>query len=83
MHLPNGAKALATSLVATASCVFGGLIQPFIGAAIGAPHRGTDLIAKVLSDNPDFAAYQRGMLWLASAVAAAAIASLFFKNSPK
>lgn len=36
-YLPATAAPLATSLVATAACLFVGMVQPLVGAALGAP----------------------------------------------
>lgn len=79
LHLPAHAAPLATSLVVTAACIFGGVIQPLVGSAISAPHRAGELFALVHSPNPDFGTYQRGLIWLVVSVAAAVIASFFFK----
>ncbi|MFM7648620.1 MAG: hypothetical protein ACKO50_11260, partial [Cyanobium sp.] len=61
-HLPESAAPQATSLVVTAACIFGGIVQPLVGSAIGAPHRASGLFGFIYSQNPDFATYQRGLL---------------------
>lgn len=81
-HLPPAATALATSLAVTASCIFGGVIQPLVGSAIAAPHRASGLLALVHGKTPDFASYQRGLLWLMGSVAVAVAASFLFRPAP-
>lgn len=82
-HLPPSAAPLATSLAVTAACIFGGIIQPLVGSAIGSPHRATELLALVHTDNPDFGTYQRGLLWLLASIVAAVIASFLFRSPAK
>ncbi|WNV04693.1 MFS transporter [Candidatus Methylospira mobilis] len=79
-NLPATAVPLATSLVVTSAFIFGGVIQPLIGGAIGAPHRASILINLLQGDTPDFGAYQRGILWLLFSVVIATAASFFFKE---
>jgi hypothetical protein len=82
-HLPAPAVPLATSLVVTAACIFGGGVQPLVGAAVSAPHRAQELIALIHSANPDFGTYQRGLFWLLASAGAAVIASFFFRRAPR
>ena len=81
-HLPAYAAPLGTSLVVTGACIFGGLVQPLVGSAVGAPTRAGDLIALVMTTNPDFGTYQRGLLWLLASVLCAVVASFFFRAPP-
>lgn len=78
-HLPATAVPLATSLVVTASCLFGGIIQPLVGAAISAPHRSGQILNLIHAANPDFGTYQRGLIWLLASVVGAVIASFCFR----
>jgi len=79
-HLPATVAPLATSLVVTSACIFGGIVQPLVGAALSAPQRTGQLFALVHAANPDFATYQRGLLWLLGSALAALVASLFFRK---
>ncbi len=81
-HLPESAAPLATSLVVTAACIFGGVSQPLVGSAIAAPHRAGELIALINSANPDFGTYQRGLIWLVASVFLAVIATFVFRPAP-
>jgi len=81
-HLPPQSTALATSLAVTASCIFGGVIQPLVGSALAAPHRANEFLALIHAETPDFASYQRGLLWLMGSVAAAVAASFMFRPAP-
>ncbi|MGA2053153.1 MAG: MFS transporter [Opitutales bacterium] len=81
-HLSPQTTPLATSLVVTGACIFGGVVQPLVGAAIGAPVRSGELIALVQSANPDFGTYQRGIVWLLASVVFAVVASWFFRPAP-
>lgn len=64
-HLSADAASLATSLVVTAAFLFGGALQPLVGTAlVGAAVFGT---------------YQKGLLGLLTAIAAAVAASFFFR----
>jgi len=81
-HLPKSAVPLATSLVVTAACIFGGVIQPLISRAITAPHRAGELVALVRSSNPDFGTYQRGLIWLLASVCLALAAAFLFRPAP-
>ncbi|MFZ4775942.1 MAG: MFS transporter [Terrimicrobiaceae bacterium] len=78
-HLPATAAPLATSLVVTAACIFGGIVQPLVGAAVGAPHRAGEILNLIHSENPDFGTYQRGLIWLLISVGCSVIASFFFR----
>jgi predicted MFS family arabinose efflux permease len=82
-NLPGSAAPLATSLAVTAACIFGGIIQPLVGSAIGSPHRATELLALVRTSNPDFGTYQRGLVWLLASIVAAVIASFLFRTPAK
>lgn len=79
-HLSPGATSLATSLVVTAACIFGGVIQPLVGSAISAPHRIGELLNLVSSPNPDFGTYQRGLIWLLISVGGSVVASFSFRT---
>ncbi len=81
-HLPATATPLAISLVVTASCIFGGIIQPLVGAAISAPHRSGQILNLLHTTNPDFETYQRGLIWLLASVGCAVIASFCFRPAP-
>ena len=81
-HLPETAAPLATSLAVTAACLFGGIVQPLVGSAISAPHRASELLSLIHSENPDFGTYQRGLIWLLASVGCSAIASFFFRPAP-
>lgn len=78
-HLPSPAVPLATSLTVTAAFLFGGLVQPLVGRAIGVPHRASELLA-LGSANADFGTYQHGLVWLLVSVACAAAASFFLST---
>lgn len=81
-HLPGPAIPLATSMVVTAACIFGGIIQPLVGWAVGTPHRAADLFALIYrSSNPDFDTYQSGLILLLVSVLAATVASFFFRKA--
>lgn len=80
-NLPSYAAPPATSLTVTAAFIFGGLVQPLVGAAIGGPHRASELLDLVQSSNPDFGTYQRGLAWLVGSIACAAAASFFLGPS--
>lgn len=80
-HLPKPAQAMGTALVVTAAFIAGGVIQPFVGLMLEAPVRSGSLFALVLSDNPDFSAYQKGLLLLIGYVGLGFVASLFFKSA--
>lgn len=79
-HLSPGVTSLAISLVVTAACIFGGVIQPLVGSAISAPHRVGELLDLLSSPNPDFGTYQRGLIWLLISVGGSVVASFFFRN---
>jgi MFS family permease len=79
--LPEGTAPLATSLVVTAACIVGGIIQPLVGAAINSPHRSGEILNLIHSTSPDFGTYQRGLLWLLASVMCAVVASFFFHPS--
>jgi OPA family sugar phosphate sensor protein UhpC-like MFS transporter len=82
-HLPAEARSLGTALVVTAAYVIGGVIQPLVGATISAPRRATELLILVESNTPEFATYQRGLLWILGAVSLAVVASFFFKPAER
>ena len=79
-HLPANATPLATSLVVTAACLYGGAIQPLVGSAIAAPHRAAQLLALATASDQGFDAYQQGLLRLTVGVALAAAASFVFRG---
>ena len=81
-HLPVTAAPLATALVVTAACLFGGLVQPLVGAALGAPHRSGEILNLLQAANPDFGTYQSGLIWLLAGVVCAVIASFRFRPAP-
>ena len=81
-HLPATAAPLATALVVTAACLFGGLVQPLVGAALGAPHRSDEILNPLQAANPDFGTYQSGLIWLLAGVVCAVIASFRFRPAP-
>ena len=73
---------MATSLVVTAACLFGGLVQPLVGAALSAPHRSGEILNLLQAGNPDFGTYQRGLIGLLAGVVCAVIASFRFRPAP-
>ena len=79
-QLPRFTAPLATSLTVTAACLFGGLIQPLVGLLIGSHNFAIKFLALVQTSNPDFRAYQRGMICLLLSVLAALSASCFFRS---
>ncbi len=52
-YLPATAAPLATFLVATAACLFVGMVQPLVGAALGAPHRSGQILNLLQAANPE------------------------------
>lgn len=82
-HLPAEARSLGTALVVTAAFVLGGVIQPLVGATLGASRQATQLFVLVESNIPGFATYQRGLIWILGAVALAVVASFFFSPTER
>jgi MFS family permease len=80
-HLPSGAAAPATAIIITVAYVFGGAIQPLVGAAIASPHPTFVRLPLIPMNYPAFWTYQRGLIWILGAVVVAVIASFFFKAS--
>ncbi len=81
-HLPEYAQATGTALVATAAFVLGGIVQPAIGLVLEVPLHSTQLFQLIMSDDPNFGHYQKGMMLLFLSVLAGFLASLLFKGAP-
>lgn len=77
-HLPPAATAVATSLVVTAAFVHGAILQTIIGTSLAAASK----VVVASTHAGMFTIYQHGMVWLIGSVAAAALASLFFRAGP-
>lgn len=71
-QLPAAVAPVATSLVVTAAFVFGGILQPLVGAGISGPHGAA---------GAEFVDYQRGVAWLLSAVCCASAAAFVFRSA--
>ncbi len=74
-HLPPAATAVATSLVVTAAFVHGAILQTVIGTSLASASK--EIVSSTHAGM--FMIYQHGMVWLIGSVAAAALASFFFK----
>ena len=80
-HLPAFARATGTALVATAAFVMGGVIQPAIGFMLEVPLHSSQLFQLIMSEDPNFGHYQKGMMLLFVSVLTGFLASLLFKRA--
>jgi len=79
-NLPTAAVPLGTTIVITAACLYGGLLQPLIGLVISLHKNGDPLLYFIHYDNPDFPTYQYALICLIVGVLFAVIASFFLSE---
>jgi MFS family permease len=79
-NLPTAAVPLGTTIVITAACLYGGLLQPLIGLVISSHKNADPLLYFIHYGNPDFPTYQYALICLMVGVLFAVIASFFLSE---